>query len=156
VAHARFKTNAKSPSGSFSYWVDHVIGKIPVRHWTSTLPPGLRYLLSHDVDMSTPVVDIYNASVFRLLQAIAKCAYEKQRRRFRSPDRGAGQPFGRFSANRASEITIPRRTKPVRRHKRRRDPKTPGGLKWLPSGVSAETCWPSRADSAWTGTLEDG
>jgi hypothetical protein len=29
-----------------AYWVDHVIGKIPVRHWTNTLPPGLHYLLS--------------------------------------------------------------------------------------------------------------
>jgi len=49
-----------------------LIGPVPVRHWTGTVPPPLRYLLAHDVGLCTQVLDIYNAAVFRWLRRKAK------------------------------------------------------------------------------------
>jgi len=55
-----------------AYWAEHVIGNVPVRHWTCTVAPPLRYLLAHDVGLCTEVVNIYNDAVFRWLELKAK------------------------------------------------------------------------------------
>jgi len=55
-----------------AYLVDHVIGPIPVRHWICTVPPPLRYLLAHDVDLCNEVLAAFNGAVFRWLRHQAK------------------------------------------------------------------------------------
>jgi hypothetical protein len=58
-----------------AYWTDHLIGRVPVRHWTGTVPPPLRYMMGHDVGLCTQVLDIYNAAVFRWLRRKAKTEF---------------------------------------------------------------------------------
>jgi hypothetical protein len=55
-----------------AHLVDNVIGKVPVRHWTCTLPPPMRYLLAYDSSLCSAVLDAFIRAVFGWLKRKAK------------------------------------------------------------------------------------
>ncbi|MBI3178738.1 MAG: transposase, partial [Deltaproteobacteria bacterium] len=54
------------------FWVDSVIGPVPVRQWVLSLPHPLRYLVAYDKSLCTAVLGAFIRSVFGWLRRTAK------------------------------------------------------------------------------------
>ena len=59
-------------SATTEFLIDHVIADVPVRHWTLTFPPPLRYLLAYDSALCTRVLNVFLATVFNWQRRVAK------------------------------------------------------------------------------------
>ncbi len=55
-----------------AFLVDYVIPEVPVRHWTLTYPPPLRFYLAFDADLFTDAVRIAVHTIFDWQRRIAK------------------------------------------------------------------------------------
>jgi hypothetical protein len=66
------RCGARRMAETAAFLVDHLIPRAPVRHWTITFPPPLRYALAYDAELCSEVIGIFARMLLAWQRRLAK------------------------------------------------------------------------------------